>query len=122
MARGLLAQIREIFDGDPGVKFLQARTLAETRWGQLAVNNPAPRIDPEGRFSALATNQFRRAPDGAWYYGLYSELFTLPTSVLLAFFGIRAIYLVPVLACMGTMIVAYRLAARLAHGVASPAR
>jgi hypothetical protein len=103
---------RTFFTHDPGVKYLQAYTLAQTRWRELAVRNPAPHVDPDGRFSALLTTQFRRRSPTAPIYGVYSELFTVPVSVLLAMSGTRAMYLLPILAATGVMVVSYRLASR----------
>ena len=109
---------RTFFSGDAGVKYIQAANIAEARWRGLSIRNPAEPIDPDGRFSALTGSQFRRRAPGAPFYGAYAELFTVPVSVGLAWFGVRGIYLVPVLASVGAMVIAYRLSVRSARRLA----
>lgn len=109
---------RTFFSGDPGVKYLQAEALVQSRWRQLAVADPSASIVPDGRFSPLQVNQFKRVTADAPWYGLYSELFTVPVSLGLAWFGMRGLYLVPLLAGVATMILTYRLAACVAPRIA----
>jgi hypothetical protein len=105
---------RTFFVGDSGVKYLQARILVANQWSGFAIPNPAPRIDPDASFSVLVPNQFGRRGRDADFYGAYSELFTVPVSICLKLFGMRGIYLIPILGCLGTMILTYRLSLRLA--------
>lgn len=105
---------RTFFVGDSGVKYLQARILVANQWSGFAIPNPAPRIDPDASFSVLEPNQFKRRLREADYYGSYSELFTVPVSICLKLFGMRGIYLIAILATLGTMILTYRLALRVA--------
>src|SRR5215468_3056093 len=115
---GWVLSPRTFFSGDGGVKYLQAEALVHNRWTGLAVSEPGAVIDQAGRFSALANNQFdRRGPDDP-FYGAYSELFIVPVSVGLALIGPRGLYLVPLLAGVGTMILTYRLAVRTAPRLA----
>jgi hypothetical protein len=105
---------RTFFAHDSGVKYLQANTLVASHWRSMAVSAPGDRIDTARRFSFLGGNQFNRRTPEAPYYGLYSALFTVPVSLMLALFGVRGLYIVPILATTATMILAYRLAARTA--------
>jgi hypothetical protein len=111
---GLILNPRTFYNGDAGVKYVQVQNLVHSGWRHLAVRNPAPRFDPQGEFSVLATNQFKRRSADDPFYGQYSELFTVPASLGLGAFGLRGMYLVPILASLGTMIVAYRLSSRTA--------
>jgi hypothetical protein len=105
---------RTFFAHDSGVKYLQARTLAESGWRQLSIRVPVDDLGLGERFSPAAGNQFLRRAPGAPRYGVYSELFSLPVSAALARFGMRGLYIVPALANLGTMFFAYRLARRYA--------
>jgi hypothetical protein len=118
---GSVLNPRTFFSGDAGVKYLQADALVRSRWHALAVSEPGAALDPESRFSALAGNQFARRGPGDPCYGAYSELFTGPVSVALALFGVRGLYLVPLLAGVGTMILTYRLSVRTAAIACLPA-
>jgi hypothetical protein len=110
---------RTFFSGDAGVKYLQAEALVDASWRSTVVRASGDHVDPAGRFSYLAGNQFDRAADGdRSFYGRYSLLFTLPVSLLLALFGPRGLYLVPILATTATMVLTYHLAARTAAGAA----
>ena len=115
---GTVLNPRTFFSGDAGVKYLQADALVRNRWHSLAVTEPGAAIDPESRFSALTSNQFARRGPSDPFYGAYSELFTVPVSVCLALFGLRGLYVVPLLAGVGTMILTYRLSARTAPRLA----
>jgi hypothetical protein len=105
---------RAFFAHDSGVKYLQAHSLVTSHWRSMAVAAPGDRIDTARRFSFLGGNQFNRRTPEAPFYGLYSALFTVPVSLMLALFGVRGLYIVPILATTATMILAYRLAARTA--------
>jgi hypothetical protein len=105
---------RTFFSGDPGVKYLQAYSLIANRWSSFEIPNPGPRVDPQGEFSVLSTNQFTRRAGEARFYGDYSVLFTVPVSLFLALFGARGVYVIPILSAVGTMILTYRLALRVA--------
>jgi hypothetical protein len=59
------------------------------------VPDPAAAVDPEGRFSPFVVNQFGRRDSGTPWYGAYSEIFTIPVSLALAWLGLRGLYLVP---------------------------
>jgi len=109
---------RTFFSSDPGVKYLQAEALLSSGWRQLSVPDPAASVDPEGRFSPFVVNQFGRRDSGTPWYGAYSEIFTIPVSLALAWLGLRGLYLVPLLAGVGTMILTYRLSARSAPQLA----
>lgn len=105
---------RTFFSGDAGVKYLQAVNLVQARWRQLSIRTPAAQLDHDDRFPALAGSQFyRRSPD-APFYGTYAELFSVPVSLSLALLGTRGMYLVPILASVGAMLLAYRLSLRTA--------
>ena len=105
---------RTFFLGDPGVKYLQAYSLIANRWSSFEIPNPGPRVDPQAEFSVLSTNQFTRRAGEARFYGDYSVLFTVPVSLFLALFGARGAYMIPILSTLGTMILTYRLALRVA--------
>lgn len=105
---------RTFFANDSGVKYLQARTLAESGWRQLSIRALADDLGLGEGFSPAVGNQFLRRAAGAPWYGAYSELFSLPVSAALALFGMRGLYIVPSLASLGTMFLAYRMARRFA--------
>ena len=109
---------RTFFSSDPGVKYLQAEALLSSGWRQLSVPDPAASVDPAGRFSPFLVNQFGRRDSGTPWYGAYSEIFTIPVSLALAWLGLRGLYLVPLLAGVGTMILTYRISARSAPQLA----
>ena len=115
---GAVLSSRTFFSGDAGVKYIQADNIVQAHWQRLSIRDPAEQIDPDGRFSALAGSQFHRRGPGAPYYGAYADLFTVLVSVGLALFGARGVYLVPMLASVGAMLFAYRLAARSARRTA----
>lgn len=115
---GAVLEPRTFFSGDPGVKYLQAAALVQAHWRGLAVTDGGGALDPDGRFSVLAGNQFQRRATDAPYYGAYSELFTVPVSLCLALFGVRGLYIVPVVAGLGTLLLTYGLAARTAPRLA----
>jgi hypothetical protein len=105
---------RTFFSGDPGVKYLQAVSAAQSGWRDLSLRNPAAEIDPDRRFDAFALSQVNHRGTAAPTYGEYAESFTLPASVAWALFGTRGLYLVPLLASLGTMLATYRLSRRTA--------
>ena len=115
---GFVLEPRTFFAGDPGVKYLQARSMVDSGWRQLSVGNPAPDVDPDAQFSALACNQFERRTALDPYYGAYSVLFTVPVSICLWAFGPRGLYVVPMLATLGTLVLTYQLALRTAPRLA----
>jgi hypothetical protein len=111
---GFVLSPRTFFSGDPGVKYLQAVNAAQSRWRDLSIRNPAAGLDPDGRFAALAVSQVSRRAPGAPIYGQYAESFTLPVGVTWALLGARGLYLLPMLAGLGTMLLTYRLSRRTA--------
>jgi len=115
---GFVLEPRTFFAGDCGVKYLQAHSMVDSGWRRLSVANPAPDVDPDAQFSALACNQFERRTAVDPYYGAYSVLFTVPVSFGLWAFGPRGLYVVPMLATLGTLVLTYRLAMRTAPRLA----
>jgi Dolichyl-phosphate-mannose-protein mannosyltransferase len=105
---------RTFFANDAGVKYLQARTLSTSGWRRVSIPDPSEGLGLGERFSPIAGSQFLRREPGAPRYGVYSELFSLPVSGALALFGVRGLYVVPALASLATMLLAYRLACRYA--------
>jgi hypothetical protein len=103
---------RTFFSNDAAVKYLQARSLAESRWRRLSIRIPSDDLDLGERFAPTAGGQFARRAPGAPRYGVYSELFILPVSAALALCGMRGLDVVPLLAGVGTLLLAYRLARR----------
>ena len=102
------------FDSDPGVKFLQVRNLVAHRWQGLWVDDPGEALDPSHVFSPFNTSFFYRDGETGRVYGVYSVPFVVITGLFYGLLGFYGLYLLPMLATLGTMVVTYRLSRRVA--------
>lgn len=102
---------RSFFSGDAGVKYLQVHNLINSQWRTLSIDYPGEELDLDHRYSPFTTTNFFYEKDQKTY-GVYSELFIVAVSVFYALFGFYGLYVVPILATLGTMMVTYHLSTR----------
>lgn len=100
-----------LWSGDQGAKLVQLLSLIRARGATLAIADPSLAYAPDGGFSPLPAMYTVRRGDAS--YGIFSYPYALATAPFFFVLGYAGLYVVPVLATLGTLAVSAALGARL---------
>lgn len=100
-----------LWSGDQGAKLVQVVSLLRARLTSLAIPDPSLAYEPDGLFSALPA-LYTWARDGS-HYSIFSYPHALATAPPFFLLGYDGLYVVPLLATLGTLTISAALAARL---------
>ncbi|NTW02341.1 MAG: hypothetical protein HGA19_13855 [Oscillochloris sp.] len=103
--------VNGLWSGDQGAKIVQVISLIQHRFSSGAISNPSAGIDPEGRFSALPA--LFTWPHNGSYYSIFSYPHALLSTPWFFLFGYAGLYVVPVGATLGTLMIGSALGERL---------
>jgi len=110
---GLLAWLPRdsLWSGDQGAKLVQVVSLIRAKLTSLAIPDPSLAYDPSGRFSPLPALFTRSRDDVA--YSIFSYPYAALTAPFFFFLGYNGLFVIPLVATVGTLGLSAALGARL---------
>ena len=89
------------FVGDMGIKYVQIESLLRQHFKSLALVYPGATVDPDAQFFPFPPPSTFKADDRV--YATFSPAFSVVSAVPYYFFGLRGLYIIPLLAGLATV-------------------